>query len=174
MELQTAFETRYSCRAYTDDVPTRAQIEAILEAGRLAPTARNSQTQHIWVATKPEDLEKIDACTKCRYNAPAVLILGYDKDTAPGNIWCPGKEWSFGELDITSVLMQMILKATDLGLATCWLGAFNEDTVHELFNIPENFAIRALIDLGTPDGEAGAPSPRHTDRKPLTETVTWL
>lgn len=174
MELQAALENRYSCRAYTDDAPTEAQIEAVLEAGRLAPTARNDQAHHVWVATKPEDLEKIDACTKCRFNAQTVFIVGYDKDTAPANIWSPGNEWSFGELDATSVLVHMLLKATELGLGTCWLGAFNEATVHELFGIPENYAIRALIDLGTPNGEAGGPSPRHTLRKPLTETVTWL
>ena len=174
MELQTALETCYSCRAYLEQAPTKEQIDAILEAGRIAPTARNDQAQHLWVVTKPEDLEKIDLCTHCRYNAPVVFILGYDKNVQCTNIWNEPDVWSFGELDITSVLMQMLLKATDLGLATCWLGAFNEAAVRQQFDIPENFAIRALIDLGIPDPEKGGPSPRHTDRKPLTETVTWL
>ena len=176
MELQTALETRYSCRAFAPDAPTHAQIEAVLEAGRLAPTARNGQSVHVWVATGEDNLAKIEECTRCRYGAPVVFILGYDEDTQCVHSWS-GTEtgWSFGELDTTSVLMQMALKATDLGLATCWLGAFDGDKVHELFGIPANFRIRALLDFGAAaEGDAGKPSPRHTDRKPLSETVTWL
>ena len=175
MELLTALETRYSCRAYAPDVPTREEIDAVLEAGRLAPTAKNAQPVRLWVATGEENLAKIDACTGCRYGAPVVFILGYDEDVACNYIWGnPDDAWSFGPIDTTSVLVHMALRATDLGLATCWLGAFNEDKVHELFGIPANFKIRALLDFGTPAEGKGGPSPRHADRKPLAETVTWL
>ena len=175
MELLQALETRYSCRAYAPDMPTPAQIETVLAAGRLAPTARNNQPVRLWVATGEENLAKIDKCTGCRYGAPVVFIMGYDEDAACVHTWgSPEDAWSFGELDTTSVLVHMALRATDLGLATCWLGAFDGDKVHEEFGIPANFKIRALLDLGTPAEGKGGPSPRHTARKPLDETVTWL
>ena len=176
MELQTALETRYSCRAYAAEEPTRETIEAVLAAARLAPTARNDQHVHIWVAAGEENLAKIDACTKCRFGAPVVLIFAYDEDVQCVHKWGgPEDTWSFGEIDVASTLVHAALKATDLGLATCWLGAFDGAKVHEQFGIPENWQIRALLDLGTPaEGDAGQPWKLHFDRKPLEETVTWL
>ena len=175
MELLNALETRYSCRAYTSDAPTCEQIAAVLEAGRLAPTARNNQPVRLWVATGEENLAKIDGCTGCRYGAQVVFILGFDENEACVHTWGgPEDRWSFGDVDTASVLVHMALRATDLGLATCWLGAFDGDAVHKAFGIPANIKIRALLDLGTPAEGKGAPSPRHADRKPLSETVTWL
>ncbi len=175
MELLTALETRYSCRAFVPDAPAREAIEAVLAAGRLAPTAKNNQPVHLWVATGEENLAKIDGCTRCRYGAPVVFILGYDENEACDYIWgSPDDAWSFGPIDVTSVLVHMALRATDLGVATCWLGAFDEAKVHEAFGIPANFRIRALLDFGTPAEGKGDPSPRHADRKPLSETVIWL
>ena len=56
------------------------KINAILEAGRLAPTARNLQEQRIYVIKSVEVLAKIDELTPCRYNAPTVIAVAYDKD----------------------------------------------------------------------------------------------
>ncbi len=172
MELQAALEQRYSCRSFSPVAPTREQIDAILEAGRIAPTARNLQPQRIWVITKDEDLEKIDACTPCHYGAPVVFIIGYDSEIAMMHTEAP-EPWSFGSVDSTSALVQMLLKATDLGLATCWIGLFDDAALRENFPIPDAVELRALVMLGTPD-ENGGPSPRHSERLPLDQTVTWL
>lgn len=174
MELLDALKTRYSCRAFAPEAPTKEQITAVLEAGRLAPTACNFQSVRIWAVTDPDLVAKMDTVTGCRYGAPVVLVLGYDDTVAPIHKMSDEENgWSYGELDTTSALVHMALRATDLGLATCWLGAFNGDKVHELLGIPANIRVRALLDLGTP-AAAGTPSPMHADRKPLTETVTWL
>ena len=173
MELQAALEKRFSCREFLPDVvPTREQIDAILEAGRLAPTARNLQPQRMWVATSPEDLAKIDECTPCRYGAPVAIIIGFDTQTAMMHTQA-AEPWSYGNVDSTSALVHMLLKATDLGLATCWVGMYEDAKVFELFPIPETCEIRALVMLGTP-GEKGVPSSGHTERVPLEQTVTWL
>ena len=58
-----------------------ATINAILEAGRLAPTAKNLQGQRIYVVQSAEGLAKIDALTPCRYGAPTVLVVAYDKNS---------------------------------------------------------------------------------------------
>ncbi|MDO4503027.1 MAG: nitroreductase family protein [Coriobacteriia bacterium] len=175
MELQEALEQRYSCRQFSAEEPTRDQIVAVLEAGRLAPTACNAQSVRLFVAQGAEALAKIDVATHCRYGAPVCVIVGYDTAVAP--MHDPekynGTEFSFGDQDATSVLLHMALKATDLGLATCWLGAIDDAALHAEFGIPESVAIRAVLDLGFA-GEKGGPSPKHTDRKPLEETVTWL
>lgn len=176
MELQQALETRYSCRAFTSEAPTEEQIRAVLEAGRLAPTACNYQPQRIYVVQGEENLAKLDECTRCRYNAQVAFIIGFDTEVAavhePERMG--GSTFYFGDQDATSALVHMALKATDLGLATCWLGAINDDNLHDRFGIPANIAIRAVLDLGIPAEEKGGPSPMHASRKPLEETVTWL
>lgn len=175
MELQKVLETRYSCRRYTDQVPAREQIEAVLEAGRLAPTGCNYQPQRIYVVTG-EKLAKVDECMRYRFNAPVCFIIGYDVNEAAKhtNERFGGSEYSFGEHDFASVLVHMALKATDLGLATCWCGGFDDEHLHELFELPESVAVRAVLDFGYPAEEKGGPSHLHFKRKPLEETVIWL
>lgn len=73
-------QKRYSCKKYSDRKIDRVTLTRILEAGRLAPTAKNLQEQHIFVAESPEALKKIDETTPCRYNAPTVLIVAFDKE----------------------------------------------------------------------------------------------
>lgn len=67
MEFNQLIKERYSCKNYSARQIDKKVLEAILEAGRLAPTAKNLQEQHIYVATSQESLSKIDAVTPCRY-----------------------------------------------------------------------------------------------------------
>lgn len=172
MEYQQLIEERYSVRKFSDEPVAQADIQAILEAGRIAPTARNSQTHRIWVVTKPEDLAKIDECSPCRYGAPAVLICGFDNEEAFMHSDERNGDWSYGIMDGSIVFTHMMLKAHDLGLGTCWVGLFDGPKVQDLFGL-EGVTIYSLMPFGhiAPDSE---PSPRHTDRRPLEETVTWL
>lgn len=172
MELQTALENRYSCRNFLPKEVTREQILTVLEAGRIAPTARNDQPQRLFVVTGEENLAKIDDCTPCRYGAPIAIIVGFDAEGAFMHD-VNGEKWSYGNADSTSVLVHMLLKATDIGLATCWVGMYDDSKMYANFPELEGTALRAIVMLGYPS-EKGAPSPRHAERKPLEETVTWL
>lgn len=89
MEFTNVIKNRYSCKKYdsTNQV-SKEKLNAILEAGRVAPTAKNLQEQHIYVVQSEEGLAKIDACTPCRYGAPTVLVVAFDKNnvfTYPDN-----------------------------------------------------------------------------------------
>lgn len=74
--------SRYSERRFSQTPIEPEKIDLILEAGRVAPTARKRQPQRILVVQSPEGLEKIDRCTDCRFGAPAVLVLAYDMTVA--------------------------------------------------------------------------------------------
>ena len=87
MEFREVIKNRYSCKKFSGDKVAPEKIEAILEAGRVAPTAKNLQEQHVYVVQSEEMLAKIDALTPCRYNAPTVLVVAFDKNnvfTYPG------------------------------------------------------------------------------------------
>ena len=77
MEFKEVIRNRYSCKKYSGKAISDDQLAEILEAGRLAPTAKNLQEQHIYVVQSEEGLAKIDKVTPCRYGAPTVLVVAY-------------------------------------------------------------------------------------------------
>ena len=80
MEFNELAAKRYSCKKYSSRGIEDKVMEKILEAGRLAPTAKNLQEQHVYVLRSAEALAKVDETTPCRYGAPVVLAVAYDKD----------------------------------------------------------------------------------------------
>ena len=78
MEFKEVVKNRFSCKKYSSRKLEPSKLEAILEAGRLAPTAKNLQEQHVYVVQSEEILTKIDGVTPCRYGAPVVLVVAFD------------------------------------------------------------------------------------------------
>ena len=80
MEFKDVVKARYSCKKYSDRQVEPEKLAAILEAGRLAPTAKNLQEQRVYVVQSAEALARIDEVTPCRYGAPTVLVVAFDKN----------------------------------------------------------------------------------------------
>ena len=116
-------------------MPEAEKITAILEAGRLAPTAKNLQEQHIYVLQSEESLKKLDSVTPCRYGAPVVLVVAFDKN----NVFTyPGEKRDSGVEDATIVATQMILAAANEGVDSCWINFFDPDKLAQALALPEN------------------------------------
>ena len=170
MEFKEVVKNRYSCKKFNGVRVEKEKLEAILEAGRLAPTAKNLQEQHIYVVQSEEMLAKIDALTPCRYNAPTVLVVAFDKDNV---CTYPGEKRDSGVEDASIVATHMILAAKDEGVDSCWVNFFDPDKAAEALGLPENEEVLMLMDLGYA-AEGAGPLPNHGSRKPLEETVTYL
>ena len=78
MDFRKVIENRYSCKKYSERPVEAEKLIAILDAGRLAPTAKNLQEQHIYVLQSAEMLAKVDSVTPCRYGAPTVLVVAFN------------------------------------------------------------------------------------------------
>ena len=170
MEFREVVKNRYSCKKFNGEKVAPEKIEAILEAGRVAPTAKNLQEQHVYVVQSEEMLAKIDVLTPCRYNAPTVLVVAFDKN----NVFTyPGEKRDSGVEDATIVATHMILAAEDEGVDSCWVNFFDPDKAAEALGLPENEEVLMLMDLGYA-AEGAGPLPNHASRKPLEETVTYL
>ena len=170
MEFKEVVRNRYSCKKYSDRPVAPGKLAAILEAGRLAPTAKNLQEQHIYVLQSPEALAKVDAATPCRYGAGTVLAVAFNRE----NVFTyPGGKRDSGVEDATIVATHMILAAADEGVDSCWLNFFDPDKLAEALGLPENEEILMLMDLGYA-AEGAGPLPNHGNRKALTETVSYL
>ena len=170
MEFKKVIKDRYSCKKYSDKQVEPEKINAILEAGRVAPTARNAQEQRIYVVQSAEGLAKIDANTPCRYGAPTVIVVAYDKSEI---FSYPGGKYDSGEEDAKIVATQMILAAADEGVDSCWLNYFDPDKLARELNLPESEVIVMLMDLGYA-AQGAWPLPNHDNRKALSETVKYI
>ncbi len=170
MDFREVIRNRYSCKKYSDRAVEPEKLENILEAGRLAPTAKNLQEQHIYVVQSEGALAKIDELTPCRYGAPVVLAVAFDRN----NVFTyPGGKRDSGVEDATIVATHMILAAADEGLDSCWINFLDPEKTAEALGLPENEEILMLMDLGYA-AEGAGPLPNHDSRKPLSETVSYL
>ena len=170
MEFKEVVKNRYSCKKYSERQVEAEKLSAILNAGRLAPTAKNLQEQHVYVVQTPEALAKIDAVTPCRYGAPTVLVVAFDSK----NVFTyPGGKRDSGVEDATIVATHMILAAADEGVDSCWINFLDPEKLAEALGLPENEEVLMVMDLGYAAGGAG-PLPNHGSRKPLDETVSYL
>ena len=161
---------RYSCKSFSDAAVEPEKLDVILEAGRLAATAKNLQEQSVYVIVSEEGLAKIDEATPCRYGAPVVLAVCYDKN----NVYTyPGEKHSSGIEDATIVATHMMLAATSEGLGSCWLNFFDPDKLKDALDIPENEELVMLLDIGYAS-ENGKPLPNHESRKPIEDTVKYI
>lgn len=170
MEFNEVLKKRYSCKKYSSEQVEAEKINAILEAGRLAPTAKNLQEQCIYVVQSDEKLAVIDKFTPCRYGAPTVIVVAYDKN----NVFTyPGNKYDSGAEDATIVATQMILAAANEGVDSCWVNFFDPDKLAEALGLPENEIILMVMDIGYA-ADGAAPLPSHESRKPLTDTVSFI
>lgn len=170
MELLELMKKRYSVRKYSDRAVEDEKLQKILEAGRLAPTAKNNQPQKIYVVKSEEAIRKIREINRCAYDAPVVLIVAIDKE----------KEWhsdmeegiSSGQQDASIVATHMMLMAANLGLGTVWVDWFDHKKTREEF-AAENEEVIMIMPLGYP-AEDSVPSANHESRKSLEEMVKVL
>ena len=170
MEFKEVIEKRYSCRKFDGRKIKREQLNAILEAGRIAPTAKNLQEQRIYVVESEKGLEAVDKLTPCRYGAPTVIVVAYDKN----NVFTyPGGRINSGAEDATIVATHMILAAANEGVDSVWLNFFDPDIAAKELGLPENEEIVMMMPLGFA-AEGAGPSPQHASKKDLSETVSYI
>lgn len=171
MEFVDLVKSRYSVRDYDPRPIEDEKLAAILEAGRLAPTATNAQPQRIYVIKDEASLLKLRSIARCAFNAPVVLLVGFEETEAWKNPFSPSVRT--GDTDAAIVCTHMMLAAAELGIGSCWVGWFDPELVKKTFGIPETVTLTELLPLGYPSDTA-RPSDRHGDRKPVSETVTFV
>jgi nitroreductase len=164
MEFRELIEKRYSVRAYRSDPVEEEKLEQVLEAARLAPTAANRQPfQLIVIHTAGREAELQRVYGKDWF-VQAPLVICACGVQAQGWVRRDGK--SYVDVDVAIVMDHLILAAADLGLGTCWIGAFDPDAAREVLGLPDGVEPIAFTPLGYPADE-----PRAKKRKGMEELV---
>ena len=170
MEFNEVIKDRYSCKKFDGRPVDKELLDAILEAGRLAPTAKNLQEQRVYVVQSEEGLAKIDKLTPCRYGASTVLVVAFDSK----NVFVyPGEKRDSGVEDASIVATHLMLAAKNAGVDSCWINFFDPEIAAKELGLPENEEVLMLLDLGYA-AEGAKPLAAHEQRKPLSQTVQYL
>ena len=166
MSVQTAIIDRRSVRAYLDTPVEDEKLKLVLEAARLSPSARNRQERKFVVVKDRETRKRLaEAANGKQFVAEVPVIIAACATESEYVMSCGQPA---GTVDTTIALSYLILQAHELGLGTCWLGAFDESEVKEILSIPPHVRVVAMTPLGYP-----AQSPEAKPRKSLEEIVVY-
>lgn len=160
MDTFTCIRTRREIRDYLDkDVPDEV-LQRILEAGRLAPSSKNSQPWHFIVIRNKESLKKISELTPTGAHiakAPFAIAVLMDGAKLP-------------EIDGTRAIQNMILAAWEMSVGACWITNFYDDAVKDLLGAPQRMKLVSVIPFGYP---AEPRTKQKKIRKQLDEIVHY-
>jgi len=157
---------RYAVRAYRPDPVPDEMLAQVLEAGRLAPTASNRQPVRIIVIHTAGREAELGRLYGRDWFAAAPVVLGVC--TVPREAWVrkafDGR--SYADVDAAVVMDHLVLAATELGLGTCWVAAFDPAVARKILRLPDDVEPLLFTPLGFPADE-----PRAKERRPLEELV---
>ncbi|MBI4721631.1 MAG: nitroreductase family protein [Candidatus Stahlbacteria bacterium] len=151
---------RCSVRDYLDKPVEEEKINEIVEAVKFAPSSCNSQCWR-FVVTTGEIKEQITKqgiggvvlSNRWAKTAPVIIVACADLSFVPHRIGAKIKDIEWYLLDMGIAIEHLVLRATELGLGTCWIGWFNESAIRKILKIPRGIKIVALLTLGYPKDE---------------------
>ena len=166
MDVFEAIKTRRAVRSYKPEPVPEEKLKKVLEAARLAPSAHNKQE---WKLVVIKDSAKRRELAEAALNqdfvgeAPIVIVA---VALEPEHILTSGVPAY--AVDLAIAVDHMTLAAVEEGLGTCWIGAFSQEEVKQVLNIPNQYKVVALLPLGFPADKSGAKS-----RKNLEEIICY-
>lgn len=170
MGVFEVIKERRSVRAYTDEMVSDEAVERLLDAARWAPSAGNGQP---WAFVVVKDAEAKQALSYAAQNqswiqtAPVVLVVCADLKQA-NRVYGDRGEKLYSMQDTAAATENVLLTAHEMGLGTCWVGAFREKDVAKIVNAPKNVRPVAMIPVGHP-----AERPAARQRRPVNEIVHY-
>ena len=161
MDTFETFKNRISVREYGDRPVEKEKLEKMVDAARLAPTARGEQPWEFIVVTKKEKIKELADITdhgKFMSGAPAAIVI-FCRDT------------KYYLEDGCAATENVLLAATALGVASCWIAGDKKEygiRIAKALNVPESFKLISILSLGYP--KAG---PEPHKKRPLNELIHW-
>ena len=177
MDFNEVVKMRYSVRKYTDEKVSQKLIDEILEIGRLAPSGNNNQPTVVYLLDE-EKIEKLKNSSKTKdtrispaaFKSKQAFLICYDKTK---EVKRPTDKFAFGITDSSIVATYMMLKITELGLGSVWIGYFHPVSVRKVLEIPDNHEVSVILTFGHIH-KSSKPDPKAA-RKPLQDfKMEWV
>ena len=169
MELTEAIKTRRSVRRFTNKPVEDELIKQIIELGNLAPSAGNLQPRDFVVVKNQETKDKLtQAALNQKFISQAshviVICANMKRVTPYGN---RGHEL-YTIQDTAAAIQNMLLAVVDFGLSSCWIGAFNENAVVDILDLPSYIRPVAILPIGHSDV-----GPKDSSRIPIEDLIRY-
>lgn len=173
MEFKELLEKRRSIRKFKDTEISDELINEIISLAQLAPSAGNLQAYKIKIIKSDDKKKKLKDATFTRtftkqesvVSAPALFVICADIEEAEKVFKERGKNlYAVQDATIFASYLQLVI--TSKGLASVWVGSFNEEEAREVLGLPANLRPFIMIPFGYPDGE-----PRERQRKNLKDII---
>jgi nitroreductase len=164
MKFLELVQKRYSVRSYEDRPVEDEKLKQILEAARLAPTGANRQPFQLIVVHTTGKQEELRPIYNRNWFVQAPVIICACATTSEGQ---PYRE-AGAYRNVAIVVDHMILAATDLGLGTCWIGAYDAGAARKILGIPDDVYPVVFVAVGYAKDQ-----PKPKDRKPIEELVRY-
>lgn len=149
MEFDKVIEERHSVRNYSEKKVQLKDIVKIMHAGRLAPAAGNTHILKFIVVDKKEMKEKIGGAAHEQHfleKAPYIIVILSDTKQMERAYGERGKKYALQQAGAS--IENMLLKAVDLNLSSCWIGSFDDAEIKRILRIPDNVEVEALLPIG--------------------------
>ena len=152
MDVMDAIRQRYSVRKFKSYELEDSKLDRVMEAARLAPSARNLQEWR-FVVVRDEQMRHAlsEAANGQQFVAQAPVVIVACAITSEHVMSCGLHCYP---IDVSIAMAYITLQAVEEGLGTCWIGAFNPEKVRDLLGIPNDVIVVGLLPIGYPDGEA--------------------
>ncbi len=173
MEFNELIKVRHSTRGFDGRLLTEADIRELVTAGTLAPNGCNMQSWHFYATCDKEKIEGLAPDVYSRdwiKSAGAVIVICAVIDGPLAERFGDRAKSLFILQDTSAAATQILLKAADMGMSGCFVGAFNEYECRKYFGIPEGQ--RPVIML--PIGYEEVPTVPEKSRKDLEEVLTLI
>ena len=156
MEFYDTIEKRRSVRSFRDESINEDSLKKILEAARTAPSANNAQDYKFVVVRNADKRQALAmAAMEQSFIAEAPILIAA---VALNPNYMMENEVPAYAVDLAIAIDHMTLAAVQEDLGTCWIGAFDQDKVRRILNVPSDYKVVALLPLGVPRDEAGVKS----------------
>jgi nitroreductase len=163
----TTIQQRCSVRSFKDTPVDGAVIRSIAEAARLAPSACNAQPWRFVAVTEPPLLKQIVdrglggvVPNRWAASAPVIIVGCAVLNLLTHRLAESVKGINYHHIDLGIALEHMVLRATEMGLGTCWIGWFNEKNIKKILHVPRGWKVISLLALGYPHEETHSRSAR--------------
>lgn len=148
MDLDKAISERHSCKRFSTKKVDWRDVLEIVDSARLAPLAGNIPSVKFLIVTEQEKINKLAEASQQSFVSKAdyIIVVCSDSDQVKrsygerGGKYCPQQAGA--------AIQNLLLKTTELGLATCWVGAFVDDQVRRILDIPDDIEVEGLFPIG--------------------------
>jgi len=171
MEFNDLLQRRRSVREYINKTVEEEKIREMIEAAIQAPSWKNSQVTRYYVVSGQKTLEQIKSALaefnqKNVSGAPVLIVTtivrnrsGYERDGTPSNEL--GNGWGYYDCGLQN--MNLLLKASELGLSSLVMGIRDAEKIRDMLDVPENEAIVSVIGIGYSDADGVKPARKSVD-----------